>query len=68
MSTKNNVILAINSSWKDLQKYKISNNDIVIGITASGTTPYVLGGLLKCMENNKYLEFDFQVCYYFALY
>jgi N-acetylmuramic acid 6-phosphate etherase len=34
--------------WLDLQVYKISNLDIVVGIAASGTTPYVIGGLRKC--------------------
>ena len=38
------------SAWKDLKKYNISKKDIVIGISASGTTPYVLGGLKKCIE------------------
>jgi len=38
-------------SWKDLLKYNISKNDIVIGIAASGTTPYVISGLEKCNEN-----------------
>lgn len=37
--------------WEDLRKYKINNKDIVIGISASGTTPYVLGALQKCKEN-----------------
>lgn len=34
--------------WKDLDDYKISKKDIVIGIAASGTTPYVLGALEGC--------------------
>ena len=34
--------------WLDLQVYKISPLDIVVGIAASGTTPYVIGGLRKC--------------------
>ncbi len=34
--------------WKDLQKYKINKKDLVIGIAASGTTPYVVGALKKC--------------------
>ncbi|WP_204345480.1 N-acetylmuramic acid 6-phosphate etherase [Psychroserpens algicola] len=34
--------------WKDLQHYSISKNDIVIGIAASGTTPYVIGALKQC--------------------
>lgn len=37
-------------SWTDLRKYDINNKDIVIGIAASGTTPYVLHGLKKCQE------------------
>jgi len=37
---------------KDLQAYHISDKDFVIGIAASGTTPYVLGGLQFCQENN----------------
>ncbi|MBO7609725.1 MAG: N-acetylmuramic acid 6-phosphate etherase [Muribaculaceae bacterium] len=31
--------------WKDLQQYNITTNDTVIGIAASGTTPYVIGAL-----------------------
>ena len=34
--------------WKDLLRYKISRKDIVVGIAASGTTPYVVGALQKC--------------------
>ncbi|MGE0637039.1 MAG: N-acetylmuramic acid 6-phosphate etherase [Bacteroidia bacterium] len=37
--------------WKDLQEHLINSNDTVIGITASGTAPYVLGALKKCNEN-----------------
>ncbi len=32
-------------AWKDLMKYDISSKDILVGIAASGTTPYVIGGL-----------------------
>jgi N-acetylmuramic acid 6-phosphate etherase len=32
-------------AWKDLQQYHISPRDVLIGIAASGTTPYVIGGL-----------------------
>jgi len=35
-------------AWKDLQKYNIDKRDIVIGIAASGTTTYVVEGLLMC--------------------
>ena len=38
--------------WKDLEKWNISENDVVIGIAASGTTPYVIEALKKCRENN----------------
>ena len=41
-------------AWKDLMKYKITTKDIVVGISASGTTPYVIGGLEKCQENSVY--------------
>jgi N-acetylmuramic acid 6-phosphate etherase len=39
-------------AWIDLQNETISANDVVIGIAASGTTPYVIAGLEKCNENN----------------
>lgn len=39
-------------AWFDLQEHNINKNDIVIGIAASGTTPYVISGLEKCHENN----------------
>jgi N-acetylmuramic acid 6-phosphate etherase len=41
-----------NQAWIDLQEYNINENDVVIGIAASGTTPYVIGGLKACNENN----------------
>lgn len=37
--------------WKDLNEYKISEKDIVVGIAASGTTPYVISALEKCNEH-----------------
>ncbi len=39
-------------AWFDLNECLITDNDIVVGIAASGTTPYVIGGLEKCNENN----------------
>lgn len=39
-------------AWKDLLAHNISDKDAVIGIAASGTTPYVIGGLEKCNQNN----------------
>jgi N-acetylmuramic acid 6-phosphate etherase len=38
--------------WKDLEKYKINSKDIVIGIAASGTTPYVVGAVERCSKKN----------------
>ena len=38
--------------WKDLQAYNISANDVVVGIAASGTTPYVIAALKACQETN----------------
>ena len=38
-------------AWKDLLDYNISNQDVVIGIAASGTTPYVIGGLQACRQH-----------------
>jgi N-acetylmuramic acid 6-phosphate etherase len=38
-------------AWKDLQVFNISDKDVLIGIAASGTTPYVIGGLKKANEN-----------------
>jgi len=39
-------------AWKDLQCHHIDTNDSVIGISASGKTPYVVGGLRDCQKNN----------------
>jgi N-acetylmuramic acid 6-phosphate etherase len=38
-------------AWLDLQGHHIDDQDFVIGIAASGTTPYVVGGLLDCRKN-----------------
>ncbi|HLN96025.1 MAG TPA: N-acetylmuramic acid 6-phosphate etherase, partial [Flavobacterium sp.] len=35
-------------AWRDLEADGIGANDVVIGIAASGTTPYVIGGLEAC--------------------
>ena len=37
--------------WRDLQKYDINDKDTVIGIAASGTTPYVIGALNECRRH-----------------
>ncbi|NNF19667.1 MAG: N-acetylmuramic acid 6-phosphate etherase [Flavobacteriaceae bacterium] len=38
-------------AWKDLQAHQITPLDTVVGIAASGTTPYVLGGVKTAREN-----------------
>ncbi|CAM1346599.1 N-acetylmuramic acid 6-phosphate etherase [Tenacibaculum crassostreae] len=38
--------------WEDLQEQNISSKDVIIGIAASGTTPYVIAALEKCNQNN----------------
>ncbi len=38
-------------AWKDLQAFEINSFDTVVGIAASGTTPYVLGGVEEARRN-----------------
>ena len=38
-------------AWKDLMEHDINSNDVVVGIAASGTTPYVLGGIADAKAN-----------------
>lgn len=42
----------INLAWKDLSEYSINDEDFVVGIAASGTTPYVINGLLDCNKRS----------------
>jgi N-acetylmuramic acid 6-phosphate etherase len=39
-------------AWIDLKAFDVNENDVVVGIAASGTTPYVIGGLQACNEHN----------------
>ena len=41
----------ITAAWKELQGENISEKDIVVGISASGTTPFVLAALQQCQAN-----------------
>lgn len=41
----------LSKAWKELEIFNINKKDTVIGIAASGTTPYVLGGVMKAREN-----------------
>ncbi len=42
----------VGKGWEDLENFKITSADVVVGIASSGTTPYVIGALEKCKENN----------------
>lgn len=35
----------LEKGWEELMAYKINQNDVLVGIAASGTTPYVIGAL-----------------------
>lgn len=37
--------------WRDLQQFKIKAKDTVVGIAASGGTPYVIGGIKDARKN-----------------
>ena len=41
----------MNQGWKDLSEFNINSSDTVVGIAASGSTPYVLGALKIAKEN-----------------
>lgn len=41
---------SLERGWEDLKKYEINSNDSVIGIAASGSTPYVVSTIKKCNE------------------
>ncbi len=38
-------------AWKDLEEYSINQQDVLIGIAASGRTPYVIGGMKEARSN-----------------
>jgi len=61
-----------NLAWLELQKFNINKKDVLIGIAASGTTPYVIGGIQKakaqkiitgCITCNKNSPLSVQVDY-----
>ncbi len=43
---------SVNEGWMDLSEHDVNELDTVIGIAASGTTPYVLGALEICNSKN----------------
>lgn len=42
---------SITQGWDDLKKHSVNEKDVVIGIAASGTTPYVIAALQDCRAN-----------------
>lgn len=38
--------------WLDLEKHAINDKDVVIGLAASGTTPYIIAALKQCNNHN----------------
>jgi N-acetylmuramic acid 6-phosphate etherase len=42
----------LKQGWEDLKQYQVNQGDFVIGIAASGSTPYVIGALEECNKNN----------------
>jgi len=38
-------------AWKDLEQFSINQNDVLVGIAASGRTPYVIGGVKEARAN-----------------
>jgi N-acetylmuramic acid 6-phosphate etherase len=42
---------SVTQGWEDLHAHNISSKDVVVGISASGTAPYVIGALKACQEN-----------------
>ncbi|MFV0505178.1 MAG: N-acetylmuramic acid 6-phosphate etherase [Bacteroidales bacterium] len=41
---------AEDGAWEDLQRFGVNKKDVIVGIAASGATPYVIGGLRKGQE------------------
>lgn len=41
---------SMEQGWSDLEKHFVSDKDVVIGLAASGTTPYVIGALQECRK------------------
>src|SRR3984885_10485135 len=37
--------------WNDLQRHFVSDKDVVVGLAASGTTPYVISALKQCRKH-----------------
>src|SRR5690606_14985398 len=42
---------SLEDGWNDLEQYQVSEKDVVVGIAASGTTPYVIAALEACRRH-----------------
>lgn len=45
---------SITGGWEDIQKYGFNTDDVVIGIAASGTTPYVIGAVREARKRGNF--------------
>ncbi len=43
---------SLTHGWEDLEAHNVNDKDVVIGIAASGTTPYVIGAMEECRKRN----------------
>jgi N-acetylmuramic acid 6-phosphate etherase len=43
---------SVTQGWKDLEAHNIDEEDVVIGIAASGSTPYVIAAMQECQKRN----------------
>lgn len=41
----------LKQGWNDLKVHNINSNDVIIGLSASGSTPYVVGALKTCRDH-----------------
>jgi N-acetylmuramic acid 6-phosphate etherase len=41
----------LQQGWKDLKKHEVNSRDFVIGIAASGSTPYVVAAMAECKKH-----------------
>ncbi len=41
----------IHGGWEDLQKFQVTSKDTIVGIAASGGTPYVIGAIRDARKN-----------------
>lgn len=42
----------LQQGWLDLKRHNVTNKDVVVGIAASGSTPYVIGAIENCNKND----------------